>query len=293
MFQKSLLYGTLMICLAKSKSENDFFITKKYNNMNYFCVTNTTYALSWTTTEVGEKLEQESTFIPTRNNSFDCRIENDFRTEKYFVKAPWKLKNSLKADINKVIVDQRWEEMKIYKTEYVTGDGTLLKFTTVLSTLKSNFDIPFSIRTEKEAHIFLCDGEDPHESNCYWFMLQAFSGDETAIRKCSKGFVPKISNKWPQGECKMKQANIVHPDFPRFLNSTLWTHLKLTKRAETLRLLQKNGYRSRKIIEFSDKQELINVTHMIIHSKMVNALWKIHQGNKNIFFAERNNFFTF
>jgi hypothetical protein len=187
------------------------------------------------------------------------------------------LKNSLKADINKVIVDQRWEEMKIYKTEYVTGDGTLLKFTTVLSTLKSNFDIPFSIRTEKEAHIFLCDGEDPHESNCYWIMLQAFSGDETAIRKCSKGFVPKISNKWPQGECKMKQANIVHPDFPRFLNSTLWTHLKLTKRAETLRLLQKNGYRSRKIIEFSDKQELFNVTHMIIHSKMVNALWKIHQ----------------
>jgi hypothetical protein len=51
-----------MICLAKSKSENDFFITKKHNNMNYFCVTNTTYALSWTTTEVGEKLEQGIVF---------------------------------------------------------------------------------------------------------------------------------------------------------------------------------------------------------------------------------------
>jgi hypothetical protein len=32
---------------------------------------------------------------------------------------------------------------------------------------------------------------------------------------------------------------------------------------------------------------------MIIHSKMVNALWKIHQGNKNIFFAERNVYFSF
>jgi hypothetical protein len=98
--------------------------------------------------------------------------------------------------------------MKIYKTEYVTGDGTPLKFTTVLSTLKSNFDIPFSIRTEKEAHIFLCDGEDPHESNCYWIMLQAFGGSETAIRKCSKTFIPKINKKYPQGECKKKQANI-------------------------------------------------------------------------------------
>jgi hypothetical protein len=67
-----------------------------------------------------------------------------------------------------------------------------LKFTTVLSTLKSNFDIPFSIRTEKEAHIFLCDGEDPHESNCYWIMLQAFGGSETAIRKCSKHLYLKL-----------------------------------------------------------------------------------------------------
>jgi hypothetical protein len=99
--------------------------------------------------------------------------------------------------------------MKIYKTEYVTGDDTPLKFTTVLSTLKLNFDIPFSIRTEKEAHIFLCDGEDPPESNCYWFMLQAFSGNETAIRKCSKKSIPKINNEWPQGECKIKQANMV------------------------------------------------------------------------------------
>jgi prepilin-type processing-associated H-X9-DG protein len=32
---------------------------------------------------------------------------------------------------------------------------------------------------------------------------------------------------------------------------------------------------------------------MIIHSKMVNALWKIHQGNKNVFFADGNDFFYF
>jgi hypothetical protein len=53
-----LLYGILMICLEKSKNENDFFVAKRYYNNNYFCVTNTTYALSWTTTEVDEKLEQ-------------------------------------------------------------------------------------------------------------------------------------------------------------------------------------------------------------------------------------------
>ncbi|CAH1364012.1 unnamed protein product, partial [Tenebrio molitor] len=134
------------------------------------------------------------TFIPKRNNnSFDCRIEDDQITKRYFVKTPWKLKNSLEANINEVIVDQRWEEMKIYKTEYVTG-GIPFKFTTVLSILKPNFDIPFSIRTEKQAHIFLCDGEDPHESNCYWVMLQTYGERLTAILKCPKKSVPKSNN---------------------------------------------------------------------------------------------------
>jgi hypothetical protein len=276
MLRKILYYGILMICLTKSKSENDFFITSNYEE--YFCVTNTTYALSWTTTKVHEKLEQESTFIPKRNNnSFDCRIENDFRTNKYFIKAPWELKNSLETNINEVIVDQRWEEMKIFKTEYVIRKGIPFKFTTVLSTLKSNFDIPFSIRTENEAHIFLCDGEDPHESNCYWIMLQTLDGRKTAIAKCPKKCVPKINEEESQRMCTTMQPIILHTYFTRFLNSTHWTHLKLTKRAETLRLFQMNGYKSSKIIQFSDNQELINVTHMVIHSKMVNALWKIHK----------------
>jgi hypothetical protein len=85
--------------------------------------------------------------------------------------------------------------MKIFKTEYVIRKGTPFKFTTVLSTLKSNFDIPFSIRTENEAHIFLCDGEDPHESNCYWFMLQTFDGKETAIQNVQKDLYLKLMKK--------------------------------------------------------------------------------------------------
>jgi ribosomal protein L33 len=57
-----------MICLAKSKSENDFFVAKHNFDKNYFCVTNTTYALSWTTTKVHEKLEQ-GTYCTTCNRT--------------------------------------------------------------------------------------------------------------------------------------------------------------------------------------------------------------------------------
>jgi hypothetical protein len=99
--------------------------------------------------------------------------------------------------------------MKIFKTEYVIRKGTPFKFTTVLSTLKSNFDISFSIRTENEAHIFLCDGEDPHESNCYWIMLQTLDGRKTAIAKCPKKCVPKINEEESQRMCTTMQPIIL------------------------------------------------------------------------------------
>jgi hypothetical protein len=98
--------------------------------------------------------------------------------------------------------------MKIFKTEYVIRKGTPFKCTTVLSTLKSNFDIPFSIRTENEAHIFLCDGEDPHESNCYWFMLQTLDGRVTVIAKYPKKCVPKIIEEESQRMCNPYQSII-------------------------------------------------------------------------------------
>ncbi|RZC38748.1 fn3 domain containing protein [Asbolus verrucosus] len=61
--------------------------------------------------------------------------------------------------------------MEVVKT---TGTEETLNYTTVISTLKNDFEIPLSVRAEKEAHIFLCDGAFPPRSNCYWFMLQIY-----------------------------------------------------------------------------------------------------------------------
>jgi hypothetical protein len=47
--------------------------------------------------------------LKRNNNSLDCRIEDDQITKKYFVKTPWKLTNSSEANLNELIVDQRWE----------------------------------------------------------------------------------------------------------------------------------------------------------------------------------------
>jgi hypothetical protein len=64
----------------------------------------------------------------------------------------------------------------------------------VASKLKQNFQISLSIRISKQAHILLCDGEIIEESNCYWFLLMAFGGTKTELRKCARGTIPVLSN---------------------------------------------------------------------------------------------------
>lgn len=60
--------------------------------------------------------------------------------------------------------------------------------------------MPFSIRIEKEAHVFLCDGRIPPESNCYWFMLDAFDGRASAVLKCIKNAPRYIQDNTCQDE---------------------------------------------------------------------------------------------
>lgn len=52
--------------------------------------------------------------------------------------------------------------------------------------LGKNFSVPFSIRTEKEAHLFLCEGNNVTESNCYLISIEI---NNIELRKCPKATV--------------------------------------------------------------------------------------------------------
>lgn len=53
-----------------------------------------------------------------------------------------------------------------------------------------DFEIPFSVRTNKEANIFLCDNS-PH--NCYWVQLGGQEEPETANAECHKEGLPNTN----------------------------------------------------------------------------------------------------
>ena len=99
--------------------------------------------------------------------------------------------------------------MEVIKTEYVKPKHYKLKYQLVSNVvLKESFDIPLSIRIEKEGHIFLCDGKDPPKARCYWFMLQAFNGMHSAIRKYEKGYINSEHGRWLKAPCSQAKVNI-------------------------------------------------------------------------------------
>ena len=201
----------LLCCAGAHCGENDFFIAERGGES--VCVTNSSFALSWTNFDVkpkiGLNINPVSTFIPlTEPNSFDCDIQNDLQTDTYFVKTPWKLENSLE-----LVLDRRWEGefLRIvannnpYVSEFDTKTTTYnyygdLDYLPLVSISGADFDIFLSLRTQNEAHVFLCDGEFPPKANCYWLMLQAFSGKKSALRKCRSNSIPRLGQNYPSDE---------------------------------------------------------------------------------------------
>ncbi|KAJ3647442.1 hypothetical protein Zmor_019320 [Zophobas morio] len=184
----------------------------------------------------------------------------------------------MRSDINHPILDERWEAMEVIKTEYVEPNYEELKYQLVQNVILKNesFDIPLSIRTEKEGHIFLCDGGYPPKARCYWFMLQAFTGADSAIRKCDKEYIISKHGQWPKAPCNQAKIYINHTIVPTYLSSKKWSHFVLSKRKNVLRFSEFSNQKEKQIMEWEDDDIPIDVTHIIVHSITNNGLWKIH-----------------
>ncbi|XP_063908361.1 receptor-type tyrosine-protein phosphatase T-like isoform X4 [Zophobas morio] len=267
-----VFYMTLSIC------QSSYFLAKQYENDNYICVTNSSSALSWIQEDIQEKFDYVTTYIPEQPpGEMNCNITDDYKTKNHFTKHPWKLRHSMQSEINYPILDERWEAMEVIKTEYVEPNYYKLKYELIKNVVpKESFNVPLSIRIENEAHIFLCDGEDPPKARCYWFMLQAFSGTGSAIRKCEKGYINSEHGTWPMAPCKEAKVYINHNIVPTYLSSKKWSHFVLSKQKNILKFTQISDHKENQIMEWRDDKSPIDVKNVIVHSKRNNGLWKIH-----------------
>lgn len=118
-----------------------------------------------------------------------------------------------------LVLDQRWESNNYtvntglliicffqgFRT-HVTISGEQLSFIYAGTTDKNrNFEIPFSVRAEKDAFLFLCtlENQKPPDNDCYWILLGSNNNNKTAIRKCFEEKIPQKLKAYPQNQCKV------------------------------------------------------------------------------------------
>ncbi|XP_063918202.1 uncharacterized protein LOC135133665 isoform X2 [Zophobas morio] len=235
----------------------NIFVTTK--GCDVVCVTNSSSGLSWNS-EIENKSDVNyvSQYIPNPSTSFDCDIkEYDMQTKNYYEIKPWTLKTKIS---NEIILDRRWEEMKIFSTttrqEYVP-----------VRNLGPNFDIPMSIRTKRAAYIYLCNGPDPPRSTCLLFVLKEFEMNVSSVKKCRQDNEQLDATNAPI--C----VDLLHKNVSyNLLDENYWTHFTLSKKGNDTSLKNAKG---EIILEL--RHNVSDNSHMLVQSRSAPGLWKIHE----------------
>ncbi|XP_044263458.1 receptor-type tyrosine-protein phosphatase S-like isoform X2 [Tribolium madens] len=238
----------------------DFFIVNRYKPDEYYCITNSSSALSWVNEDTTQDIDLEgSRFIPLPlekhyNWNVSCKSTKDQ------LPLGWNCETSFS---DKVILDRRWE-----------GDENLI-LTDIPVKLKESFVLPLSIRIEGKAHIVLCDDYNANNSNCYWISIES-NANKTLIRKC-----------WGNGPFSVKRdvkgiktcKNLVTVDVKAdYLTEKAWTQVILSKSKNklTLEYYENNG-KLKEIISYTDEDSLYNITKLNISSTSFVGRWKFHE----------------
>ncbi|KYB26638.1 receptor-type tyrosine-protein phosphatase F isoform X2 [Tribolium castaneum] len=259
----------IVVCVVFSQCQ-DLFIVNRYKPDEYYCITNSSNALSWVDEDTSQDIHfKASRFIPspTEKNlwSVSCNSKND--------QSPlgWNCETALSGT---VILDRRWEDLQEYKTDYNEESNDNMSnvklFINIPITLEENFTLPLSIRIKENAHIYLCDGKDPPNSNCYWISIGTGALKKTILQKCSssQGASDKKEN------CFKQRAVFANEN----LNSAYWTHFRLFKTAKTLLFTYENNGKSKEIFSCcNEDNKIFSTTNLIISSTNFVGRWKFHQ----------------
>jgi hypothetical protein len=169
----------------------------------------------------------------------------------------WDNQNSLEGNVSKLVLDRRWEEFHTF----VAGNSTNQQ---VISQLKENFVVPFSLRTDGSGNISLC-GPKGFE-DCYYFHLQYRNVD---ITWSSFGHLENNTAKM--------NTIIFHPDdLPLYLTSQKWSHFLLEKNSKFLSLSKTEDLKVTTIFNTSFVKPTL-ITRMLVGSENGGpGFWKIH-----------------
>jgi hypothetical protein len=158
------VYLIVVVHITYSNCQRNFFTVYKYEEDEYYCVTNTTFALSWIAENSTQDFQYVSKYVPNgqlyNHSDFKCGPDWQFAT---------------RLD-EEGIFDRRWETIETHKAD-VNNYRTLVELDNIQKL--GNFNVLLSINGLPEAKIHLCNGSVDIHSYCYHLELPSKHSENT------------------------------------------------------------------------------------------------------------------
>nr|XP_022899687.1 uncharacterized protein LOC111413081 [Onthophagus taurus] len=210
-----------------------------------------------------QSFKHQIDLIKLTNTNFFCDIStNEACKDVLDNKSAWKYDKSDNYNLP-VITDRRWEDFNIIESGRIN-------FVNVYNVTEVNqpLQLKLELKIEKDAHIYLCDGMDPLNSNCYWFVIGGWvtkskNESKSIARICKK---KELEKSYVEGVFGNRNESCSkHPEMEKephtkkhtiFLSTSKWTLLLLEE--------LKNDY----VIKYNTNNTVLIQTKMIDNYKI-------------------------
>ncbi|XP_045477301.1 receptor-type tyrosine-protein phosphatase mu-like isoform X2 [Harmonia axyridis] len=146
-------------------------------------------------------------------------------------------------------------------TDKVSSFVTLLKLEEM-----QDFRIPISFMGQ-EAHLLLCDQNNLHVANCYWFKIHRLNKVYVELRKCKTGEVTRKN-------CTLEKEL---PAKLPYTNDEKWNHLIIEKKSKNLSLQFHEEGNDTTINYFERDPKMFELNYLIGHREESNIYYKVHE----------------
>ncbi|XP_044749159.1 uncharacterized protein LOC123309916 isoform X2 [Coccinella septempunctata] len=141
------------------------FLHQEYRDGYTNCSTNDSEPIVFKGIDLKQFRESQKRFYDITDDQYICDLGDDRNCDSWWTLDDWKRVSSIRNGMTEVLMDERWQELKVQQLEDKFQNGTE-KYTKLFSADDKTIVVPISWSISKDAEFLFCSEEIIQVSHC-------------------------------------------------------------------------------------------------------------------------------